>query len=50
MKLIYGVLNLIDFRFWFCDCHYEYKWGLLIDVYCQKHGDKDFKENTLNYL
>lgn len=31
------VRNLIDFRYWFCECHYQSPYGLVIMGGCPKH-------------
>lgn len=31
------ILNLIDFRYWFCECHYHPTYGLVIMGGCPKH-------------
>lgn len=31
------ILNLIDFRYWFCECHYQLPYGLVIMGGCPKH-------------
>lgn len=36
-KLECFVLNIIDFRFWFCECHYYSPYGLCISGGCKKH-------------
>jgi hypothetical protein len=30
-------MNLIDFRYWNCDCHYQPPYGLVIMADCKKH-------------
>jgi len=32
------MMNLIDFRYWLCDCHYEAPYGKVISAWCTKHG------------
>jgi hypothetical protein len=41
-KLILGtvmcsIFNLIDFRYWGCDCEYVYPYFLTINNECKKH-------------
>jgi hypothetical protein len=31
------ILNIIDFRFWFCDCHYTSPYGRVVMADCNKH-------------
>ena len=31
------VWNLLDVRYWFCDCFYEVPWGLCVTGGCEKH-------------
>jgi len=31
------LINLIDFRYWFCDCHWEAPYGRVISADCKKH-------------
>lgn len=30
-------MNIIDFRYWFCDCSYTRPYGLVISADCKKH-------------
>lgn len=30
-------MNLLDFRFWFCECHYRPPYGLVLSADCKKH-------------
>jgi hypothetical protein len=32
------VMNLLDFRYWLCDCHYEPPYGKVISAWCRKHS------------
>ena len=31
------IMNFMDFRYWFCDCHYEVPYGKVIMGGCPKH-------------
>lgn len=31
------LMNLIDFRYWFCECHYQAPYGRVISGDCKKH-------------
>jgi len=31
------IMNVIDFRYWFCDCGYEAPYGKVISADCKKH-------------
>ena len=43
LRIYYRLMNIIDFRYWFCDCHYELGWGLMIDMSCKYHGEQNDK-------
>jgi hypothetical protein len=31
------LLNLLDFRYWFCPCFYAHPYGLVTSADCKKH-------------
>ena len=31
------ILNIIDFRYWFCECNYKAPYGKVISADCKKH-------------
>ena len=31
------IIDRLDFRFWFCECHHECPYGLVISADCKKH-------------
>lgn len=37
MKAFYWLMNIIDFRFWKCECHYQRPYGKVIAGGCKKH-------------
>jgi len=39
-KLYCLIMNIIDFRFWFCDCNYTSPYGLVVAAECKKHNGK----------
>lgn len=42
--LFYCILmTIIDFRYWFCGCHYTPPYGLLHPMMCKKHGIRGVK-------
>jgi len=36
-KLYCFIMNIIDFRYWFCDCKYLSHCGIVISSDCKKH-------------
>lgn len=36
-KWEYKIMSIIDFRYWFCDCHYHAPYGRVISGDCKKH-------------
>jgi len=36
-KFYCSIMNLIDFRYWRCECHYKYPYGRVISADCEKH-------------
>lgn len=31
------IMNLIDYRYWFCECHYQSPYGPVVMAGCPKH-------------
>ena len=36
-KVYCTIMNIVDFRYWFCDCEYVTPYGLTINTQCKNH-------------
>jgi hypothetical protein len=34
------LMNLVDFRYWFCECEYVVPYGLVVMAECWRHDDE----------